>query len=85
MGSSVPVTAVEEPARLVVEVAACSGLERVEIVRKGRQVERIPCSSELDLHLEIELEDLSAGDFVYIRVLENDGGQAWSSPFFIEE
>jgi hypothetical protein len=46
-------------------------------------VERIDCRGELDVYFELALPDLKPGDFVYVRVLQNDGAMAWSSPFYL--
>jgi hypothetical protein len=35
-------------------------------------------------HVQRELRDLRAGEYVYVRVVQADGGAAWSSPFFVE-
>ncbi len=85
MGSEVSAKKLEESAKLALEVAACSGLERIEIIRKERPIERVPCHGELDAYYETSLPGLKPGDFVYVRVLQNDGGLAWSSPFYITE
>ena len=37
----------------------------------------------MDYEATFELQDLSAGDYVYVRVIQQDGGAAWSSPFFV--
>ena len=32
----------------------------------------------------LPLEDLQAGEYVYLRILQEDGSLAWTSPFFVE-
>lgn len=57
-------------------------LERLDVVRSGRVVLSLPLGLRAH-HLERELADLTAGEFVYVRVVQEDGGAAWSSPFFV--
>ena len=83
MGSDVLAAELPQRAPLVIAVSGCSGLEYVELIRRGRPIERIDCRQELDVLFEVELEDLLPEDFVYVRVLQNDGALAWSSPFFV--
>lgn len=33
---------------------------------------------------ELHLKDLPIGDFMYLRVLQEDGALAWASPWFLE-
>ena len=68
-----------------VSVAGTAPLERVELVRSGRVVDRADLSGELEAALSNELAELTAGEYVYGRVLQSDGGAAWSSPIFVGE
>jgi len=36
-----------------------------------------------EVHLEHQVEGLSPGEYLYVRVRQADGGVAWSSPFFV--
>jgi hypothetical protein len=83
MGSEVPASDLGHETTLVIAASGCSNLEYVELIRRGRPIERIDCRGELDVHFELGLQDLQPGDFVYVRVLQNDGGMAWSSPFYV--
>ncbi len=60
-------------------------LEAIDLIRSGRPVERIPCDGTVVCRLSRDLPDLAPGEWVYVRVLQDDGGAAWSSPFFIRE
>ena len=73
-----------ESPRLSLDVFACGPLERIDLVRSGDRVERTPMMGEQDAHFELPLVDLEATDFVYVRVVQADGGLAWSSPIFID-
>ena len=55
----------------------------VELIRSGEIVERIAADSP-DIDVERRLTDLRPGEYLYARVLQNDDGAAWSSPFFFQ-
>jgi hypothetical protein len=67
---------------LAVRVVADSPLERVDIVRGGRVMEPVACDGLGDFRFERPLEPLRAGEYLYVRAVQKDGGAAWSSPFF---
>ena len=73
-----------EPAVLRVLAVAPRPIEAVEIVRSGRIVERFEPESGRLASLAGELPDLVEGEYVYVRVLLQERGAAWSSPFFID-
>ena len=37
-----------------------------------------------ELRLEEPIEGLEGGEYLYVRVVQADGGAAWSSPFFVD-
>jgi len=81
MGSTV------EPAKsgiLSVEFAGTSPVSYVEIIQRHQTIQRIPCEQSLDGRLEHPLGPLAKGDYVYVRLLQSDGGLAWSSPYYVE-
>jgi hypothetical protein len=65
-------------------VLCTAAIERIEIIRSGAISETIPGEGRRDLHLLREIRDLADGEYLYLRVIQTDGGMAWSSPFFIE-
>jgi len=69
---------------LFVSVIAPGSLERVDLIRSGRVVDTIEFAGERDVTLERRVEDLRPGEYVYVRVVQRDGGAAWSSPIYIE-
>jgi len=83
MGSSVSAAEVGGETELVVEVAGTTGLEYLELVRRGAETRRQPLEGELDLALRLPLEGLTSGDYVYVRLLQRDGSLGWSSPIFV--
>ncbi|MGQ0551979.1 MAG: CehA/McbA family metallohydrolase [Planctomycetota bacterium] len=80
MGSVVPPGAQE----LRVLVAGTAPLERIDLVRGREVVESRAGRDRLDAAEDFALAGLLPGEFVYVRVVQADGGLAWSSPFFVE-
>jgi hypothetical protein len=54
------------------------------VIRSGGIVASSPGDGRHELTLTTDLEDLKAGEYVYARVVQEDGGAAWSSPVFVE-
>jgi len=69
---------------LFISVIAPGPLERVDLIRSGRVVDTIELAGERDVTLERRVEDLRPGEYVYVRVVQRDGGAAWSSPIYLE-
>jgi hypothetical protein len=80
MGSSVEPS---ERASLVLFAVGDGPLRRVEVIRSGRLVESIPAEAEPLVQATIELEGLEDGEYLYLRVVQSNGGLALSSPFFV--
>jgi hypothetical protein len=71
-------------APLFVHAVGTGPLARVELVRSGAVVDRLDVEGRLEVALERPVEGLRAGEYVYVRVVQEDGGAAWSSPVFLE-
>ena len=72
-------------AKLFVRALAPEALERVDVVR-GAEVAFAVAPQEgspREVAFEAPLRGLEAGEWVYVRALQQDGGAAWSSPFFV--
>ena len=80
VGSTLPATASGE---LRVWAAGTAAIERVDVVRSGRVVESVP-GGGLETEVVREIGGLRHGEYLYVRVVQIDGGAAWSSPFFFE-
>ena len=70
---------------LFVQVIGSAPLEKVEVVRSGKLIDGVRLEGRLEAALSSELADLTAGEYVYVRVTQTDGGAAWSSPIYIGE
>ncbi|RMD86227.1 MAG: DUF3604 domain-containing protein, partial [Candidatus Dadabacteria bacterium] len=69
---------------LYVRVVGTAPLERIDVVRSGKVATGAQCDGALDFTSAYSLGALQAGEYVYVRVLQRDGGAAWSSPIFVE-
>ncbi len=70
---------------LVVQAIAPGELSHVDVVRSGEVFRGVDCGGERRCSFGLEVGDLAAGEYLYVRVVQRDGGAAWSSPFFFVE
>ncbi len=77
-----PVPGAPPTQKLEVRVAAVGPLRKVEIIRGRDVVESIALEGEREWSLSRDVDRLAAGDHLYVRVIQEDGGVAWSSPIF---
>lgn len=68
---------------LYVRAVACGPIATIELVRSGKVVETLPGEEHWDVEAAFQPEDLAAGEYLYVRIVQEDGGAAWSSPFFV--
>jgi hypothetical protein len=86
MGESVSVPAGGGlSAPLFVQAVAQTALSRVELVRSGEIVDGVAVEDLLEVTLQRQVDDLTPGEYVYVRVVQQDGGAAWSSPIYVTE
>ncbi len=69
---------------LFVSVVSPGPLEHLDLVRSGKLVDSVALEGLRDVALQREVEDLGAGEYLYVRAVEQGGGAAWSSPFYLE-
>jgi Protein of unknown function (DUF3604) len=82
MGGTLPEISPErENLRLQVRFEGSAPIERIDLVRTGA-VARLPGDLGLSLDFERSIPMLGPGEFHYVRILQSDGGVAWSSPIF---
>jgi len=72
------------PRVLEVRAVGTAPLERVDLVRAGTIVRRFAGTGSAEMRLSEPIADLAAGEYLYVRVVQEDGGAAWSSPFFVD-
>jgi len=65
-------------------VAGTAPIDRVDIIRDGGVIDTLAAEGRLEWSQTLALEPLAKGDYVYVRVVQVDGGAAWSSPFYGE-
>ncbi len=70
---------------LVARVIAPGAIERIDIIRSGQVIEAFDCRGERECAFGVEIPDLAAGEYLYVRAVQVDGGAAWSSPFYFIE
>ena len=69
---------------LVARAIAPAPLERLDVVSGAAVVATFDAGGAREVAVEHDLADLRAGDWVYVRAVQADGGAAWSSPIFVE-
>jgi hypothetical protein len=86
MGASVSVPAGESlDEDLFIQAIAPAPIAVVDVIRSGEVIESMSIEDlPVEIALQLGLEDLTAGEYVYVRVVQIDGGAAWSSPIFLE-
>ncbi len=84
MGARVPPTAPgEEPPDLTIRALGERALTSVDVVHNGAVVDRVPCEGRREVTVRWSAAPLRDGDYLYVRVIQEDEGAAWSSPFFV--
>ena len=71
--------------QLRVAITGSNPLERLDIVQRGLPVTTIELDGRRQASIERQLAPTADGDYIYVRVFEQGGGTAWSSPFFVVE
>jgi hypothetical protein len=68
----------------VVQVLGTAPLARLDLVRTGEVIGQLRDAEGSDTLASFEIPALHAGDYVYVRVVQQDGALAWSSPIFVD-
>lgn len=71
-----------EPRMLRILVVGTADLRAIDLVTEG-SIERIEVSGERRFQADLQLRDLTAGGYLYLRVEQVDGALAWASPWFL--
>ena len=83
-GSALPADELGEECELELVVLATAPLRSIDLVRPGRPVERLELSGERRFAGRLPVAPGAAGDYLYLRIEQADGGMAWTSPWFFE-
>ncbi len=73
-----------EAGRLSIRAHGTAPIDRVTLVSGGHPVASVPGEGRLDVAFGGDVGPFEPGEHVYVRVVQEDGGAAWSSPFFFE-
>jgi hypothetical protein len=84
MGRTIPASELGDDASLVVDAVGTAVIERVDVVRSGVVVASSEAEERSDVLMTYPARALRPGEHLYVRVVQRDGGAAWSSPFFVE-
>jgi hypothetical protein len=68
---------------LRIRYEATAPIERIDLIRSGR-VAPLSDFDERSLDFERRIPRLEPGEFHYVRIIQTDGGVAWSSPIFVD-
>lgn len=58
-------------------------IESLDVIRSGEVVARLDVDERRDVGVDLPLDGLGSGEYVYLRVVQRDRHAAWTSPFFI--
>ncbi len=84
MGTQIDAAEVSPEAMLFVQAHGTQAILSVEVIRSGRIIAALAGDGSASFAAAATLHDLAAGEYVYVRVTQEDGGMAWSSPVFVE-
>jgi hypothetical protein len=83
MGETIHATDAGEQPELLARIVGTAPIDRVDVIRSGAIVESLSCDGANECTLVHPLA-LEPGSYVYVRVVQEDGGLAWSSPVFVD-
>lgn len=82
MGGVLPASAPAESPGYSLRIAGTGPLRMVELIKNGVPELGIDLEGRLDVELHLEGPRLEPGDYLYVRVRQEDGALAWSSPIW---
>ena len=72
----------KDPPELYVHVIGTDEIQWLDVIRSGTVIRSEV--GEVEVETLVPFNEPSPGEFVYVRIIQTDGGLAWSSPIFIE-
>ncbi len=82
MGGTLPPGPAPSSLPLVCRVVGTAALDRVDLIYGGQVADTIPAGGRREFFFHAEVPPLPPGAWVYLRVIQQDGGTAWSSPIW---
>jgi hypothetical protein len=84
MGGTLPVSSEDAQQAVAVRAIGTAPIQRIDLIRSGRIVLTAE-QTESDVSYATRIPRLETGEYIYARVVQRDGGLAWSSPVFAAE
>jgi hypothetical protein len=66
----------------MVQAIAPGDIERVDLIRSGSTALAVDCGGERSCAFSLRFDDMEPGEYLYLRLVQRDGGLAISSPFY---
>ncbi|MEN8181262.1 MAG: CehA/McbA family metallohydrolase, partial [Myxococcota bacterium] len=86
LGEVLRVPSSTAPRRIVARAVGTAPLTRLDVVKAGAVLASVEGDGGEVLSLVAEdREPVQPGEYLYLRVIQEDGGLAWSSPVWVEE
>ncbi|MFC2173269.1 CehA/McbA family metallohydrolase [Acidobacteriota bacterium] len=82
IGSSIP--APLKQGRLKIRVVAPGGIRQIDLVRSGKVVRSLAGQGRRVLSIELPVENLRPAEYLYLRVIQENTGLAYTSPFYFD-
>lgn len=79
------VAASQGDVELTVQVIGTAPIEKIEVIHDRQVVQTLDAEGRREVLTRWSVPPLDMGDFLYVRVVQKDGGAAWSSPWFVTE
>jgi hypothetical protein len=84
MGGVARIAEPSQPRAIYVRAGGTAAIERVEVVKNGEVAFEVAGDGREVVELLVEDASPAAdGDYLYARVMQEDGGMAWSSPIWL--
>jgi hypothetical protein len=84
MGTEVAAAEVSPEGTLFVQAHGTGPILAAEVIRSGQIIAALPGEGQASFAAAAVVHDLAPGEYVYVRIVQEDGGMAWSSPIFVE-
>ena len=84
MGTHIAAAELGDEPSLFVQVQGTAPILAVEVIRSGDVTAALAGDGAADFAAAATLDAFSPGEYLYVRVSQEDGGMAWSSPIFVD-